>query len=61
LCVYVIGVEWNPRSYVVEDLLVVLCLADRTPVEVEWQTPLVRFRAFLYPGLRLEWFEKMIS
>jgi hypothetical protein len=24
----------------------VLCLADRTPVEVEWQTPLVIFRAF---------------
>jgi hypothetical protein len=29
-----------------ENLLVVLCLADRTPVEVEWQTPLTRFRAF---------------
>jgi hypothetical protein len=31
---------------VVERLLVVLCLADRTPVEVEWQVPLVRFRSF---------------
>jgi hypothetical protein len=31
---------------VVEDILVVLCLADRTPVEVEWQVPLMRFRAF---------------
>jgi hypothetical protein len=27
--------------------LVVLCLVDRTPVEVEWQTPLTRFRAFI--------------
>jgi hypothetical protein len=31
---------------VVENPLVVLCLADRTLVEVEWQVPLVRFRAF---------------
>jgi hypothetical protein len=27
---------------VVENSLVVLCLADITPVEVEWQVPLVR-------------------
>jgi hypothetical protein len=26
--------------------LVVLCLADRTSVEVKWQVPLARFRAF---------------
>jgi hypothetical protein len=31
---------------VVENLLVVLCLADRTPVEVGWQVPLTRFMAF---------------
>jgi hypothetical protein len=31
---------------VVENPLVILCLVDRTPVEVEWQTPLMRFRAF---------------
>jgi hypothetical protein len=31
---------------VVENPLVVLCLADRTSVEVEWQFPLTRFRAF---------------
>jgi hypothetical protein len=31
---------------VVESPLVVLCLADRTLVEVEWQVPLTRFRAF---------------
>jgi hypothetical protein len=30
----------------VEDPLVVLCLEDRTPVEVEWQVLLVKFRAF---------------
>jgi hypothetical protein len=24
-----------------------LCLVDRIPVEVEWQTALVRFRAFI--------------
>jgi hypothetical protein len=35
---------------VVENLLVVLCLADRTPVEVEWQVPLVRL------GLFIPWF-----
>jgi hypothetical protein len=31
---------------IVENPLVMLCLVDRTPVEVEWQTPLMRFRAF---------------
>jgi hypothetical protein len=45
----------------VENLLVVLCLVDRTPVEVEWQTPLTRFRTLLIPSSRLEWFEKVIS
>jgi hypothetical protein len=24
-----------------------ICLVDRIPVEVKWQTPLVRFRAFI--------------
>ncbi len=33
---------------VVENPLVVLCLADRTLVEVEWQVPLVRL-GLLYP------------
>jgi hypothetical protein len=28
-------------------MLVVLCLADRTTVEVEWQVPLMKFRAFI--------------
>jgi hypothetical protein len=32
---------------VVENLLVVLCLANRTSVEVEWEVPLARFRAFI--------------
>jgi hypothetical protein len=31
---------------VVENLLVVLCLADRTPIKVEWKVSLTRFRAF---------------
>jgi hypothetical protein len=30
-----------------------LCVADRTLVEVEWQVPLVRFRAFY--SLLNEW------
>jgi hypothetical protein len=30
----------------VENQLVMLCLVDRSPVEVEWQTPLVRFIVF---------------
>jgi hypothetical protein len=29
-----------------ENPLVVLCLADRTSIEVEWHVPLMRFRAF---------------
>jgi hypothetical protein len=36
---------------VVKNPLVVLCLMDRTPVDVEWQTLLARFRAFI------PWFE----
>jgi hypothetical protein len=32
---------------VVENPLVMLCFMNRTPVEVEWQTPLSRFRAFI--------------
>jgi hypothetical protein len=35
----------------VENPLVMLCLVDRTPVEVEWQISLVRFRPFIF------WFE----
>jgi hypothetical protein len=35
----------------VENPLVVLCLVNRTPVEIEWQIPLVRFRTFI------PWFE----
>jgi hypothetical protein len=31
---------------VVVNPLVVLCLADRIPVEVKWLVPLVRFRVF---------------
>jgi hypothetical protein len=31
---------------VVVNPLVVLCLVDRTPVEVRWHVPLARFRAF---------------
>jgi hypothetical protein len=34
---------------VVESLLVVLRLTDRTPVEVDWQVPLARFRTFYTP------------
>jgi hypothetical protein len=30
----------------IENPLVVLCLTDRTSVEVEWQVPLMRFMAF---------------
>jgi hypothetical protein len=36
----------SPGSYRGGGLLVVLCLADGTLVEVKWQVPLVRFRAF---------------
>jgi hypothetical protein len=32
---------------VVENPLVVLCLVDSAPVEVEWQNSLARFRAFI--------------
>jgi hypothetical protein len=30
-----------------ENPLVVLCLEDRTSVEVKWQIPLVRFKVFI--------------
>jgi hypothetical protein len=36
---------------VVENSLVVLCLVNRTLVEVEWQIPLARFKTFI------PWFE----
>jgi hypothetical protein len=61
MCIYVIGVECNSRMHytlcisldpiVMENPLVVLCLVDRTLVEVEQQIPLMRFRAFI------PWFE----
>jgi hypothetical protein len=35
---------------VVQNPLVVLCLADRTLGEIEWQVPLARFRAFYTLG-----------
>ncbi len=38
---------------VVENPLVVLCLADRTSVEVGWRVPLMRFKAFY--TLAREW------
>jgi hypothetical protein len=48
---------------VVENPLVVLYLADRTLVEVEWQVPLVRFNSSVmlsgyHLGLFIPWFMK---
>jgi hypothetical protein len=48
---YIIPIVYHLAPIVVENLLVVLCLVDRAPVEVEWQTPLTRFRACI------PWFE----
>jgi hypothetical protein len=42
----IIPFVYHLAPIIVENLLVVLCLVDRTLVEVEWQTPLARFRAF---------------
>jgi hypothetical protein len=39
----------HPDPIMVESLLVVLCLVDRTTVEVGWQVPLMRFRVFYIP------------
>jgi hypothetical protein len=47
----IIPFVYHLAPIVMENLLVVLCLVDRTLVEVEWQTPLVIFRAFI------PWFE----
>jgi hypothetical protein len=47
----IIPLVYHFAPIVVENLLIVLCLVDRTLVEVEWQTPLMRFRAFI------PWFE----
>jgi hypothetical protein len=50
---------------VVENPLVVLCLVYRTSVEVEWQVPLMRFRAFYtlvrdWNGLRKLLVDRMV-
>jgi hypothetical protein len=47
----IIPVVYHLAPIVVENLLVVLCLVDRAPVEVGWLTPLARFRVFV------PWFE----
>jgi hypothetical protein len=75
LCTYIAGVCWNPRMHyypflyhldpiVVESPLVVLCLADRTTVEAEWQVPIVRFRTFytlVHVGMLRTWIvDKMV-
>jgi hypothetical protein len=38
---------YHLEPIVVKNLFVVLCLVDRTPVEVEWQIPLMRFMTFI--------------
>jgi hypothetical protein len=43
----IISFVYHLAPIVVENPLVMLCLVDRIPVEVEWQTPLARFRAFI--------------
>jgi hypothetical protein len=43
----IISFVYHLDRIVVENPLVMLCLVERIPVEVEWQTPLVRFRAFI--------------
>jgi hypothetical protein len=42
----IIPLVYHLDPIVVENLLVVLCLVDRTPIEVERQIPHTRFRAF---------------
>jgi hypothetical protein len=41
----IIPLVYHLDSIMMENLLGVLCLIDRTLVEVEWQVPLMRFRA----------------
>jgi hypothetical protein len=43
-CITPLWISLHP--IMVENPLVVLCLADRTPVEVGWQVPPVTFMAF---------------
>jgi hypothetical protein len=43
----IIPFVYHLAPIVVENPLVVLCLLDRIPVDVEWHTPLMRFRAFI--------------
>jgi hypothetical protein len=47
-CITTFG--YQPRTYHGGNLLVVLCLVDRTPVEIEWRVPLARL------GLFIHWF-----
>jgi hypothetical protein len=44
-CIILFIYYLNP--FMLENPLVVLCLADRTSVEVKWQIPLVRFKVFI--------------
>jgi hypothetical protein len=80
LCIYIAGVCWNRRMHyypfldhlepiMVESSLVVLCLEDRTPIEVGWQVPLVRFNPFIHwfvigiweYDYLIEWFNMRLS
>jgi hypothetical protein len=47
----IIPFVYHLAPIMVENPLVVLCLVDGALVEVEWQTPLTRFMAFI------SWFE----
>jgi hypothetical protein len=42
---FIIPFVYHRDPIMVENPLVVLCLADKTLVEVEWQVSLMRFRA----------------
>jgi hypothetical protein len=48
---FIIPFIYHLHPIVVENPLEVICLVDRTLVEVEWRVPLMRFRAFI------PWFE----
>jgi hypothetical protein len=48
------------RSYCGGSSIVVLCIEDRTPIEVEWQVPLTILR-LLYPWFVNGTFENMIN
>jgi hypothetical protein len=45
---FILPFPYHPRNYRGGNPLLVLCLADRIPVKVQWLVPLVRLGLFIH-------------